>query len=227
MSKLVAVVDDEEDIVELVSVNLEKSGFKAEGFFNAKDLLNFIKKRTPDLIILDLMLPDADGFEICKNLRSQEKFADIPVIMLTAKGEEVDRVLGLEIGADDYVTKPFSTRELIARVKAVLRRGEKEKEPQKSIKIGEEIEILPQEYKVKVSGKEIELTSTEFKILLMLAKRKGWVFSRDQILDNLYEGDRIVFDRTVDVHITHLREKLGKFGECIKSIRGIGYKIEE
>jgi DNA-binding response OmpR family regulator len=227
MSKLIAVVDDEADIVELVSVNLEKAGFKVEGFFNANSLLGFLKKKTPDLIILDLMLPDADGFEICKNLRSQEKFADIPIIMLTAKGEEVDRVLGLEIGADDYVTKPFSTRELVARVKAVLRREKKEKGLKKSLKIGEEIEIFPQEYKVKVSGNEIELTSTEFKILLMLSKRKGWVFSRDQIIDYLYEGDRIVFDRTVDVHIAHLREKFGKLGDVIKSIRGIGYKIEE
>jgi len=227
MSKLIAVVDDEADIVELVSVSLEKAGFKVEGFFNANSLLGFLKKKTPDLIILDLMLPDADGFEICKNLRSQEKFADIPIIMLTAKGEEVDRVLGLEIGADDYVTKPFSTRELVARVKAVLRREKKEKGLKKSLKIGEEIEIFPQEYKVKVSGNEIELTSTEFKILLMLSKRKGWVFSRDQIIDYLYEGDRIVFDRTVDVHIAHLREKFGKLGDVIKSIRGIGYKIEE
>lgn len=227
MSKLIAVVDDEADIVELVSVSLEKAGFKVEGFFNANSLLGFLKKKTPDLIILDLMLPDADGFEICKNLRSQEKFADIPIIMLTAKGEEVDRVLGLEIGADDYVTKPFSTRELVARVKAVLRREKKEKGLKKSLKIGEEIEIFPQEYKVKISGNEIELTSTEFKILLMLSKRKGWVFSRDQIIDYLYEGDRIVFDRTVDVHIAHLREKFGKLGDVIKSIRGIGYKIEE
>ncbi len=227
MSKLIAVVDDEADIVELVSVNLEKAGFKVQGFLNANDLLSFVKKKNPDLIILDLMLPDADGFEICKSLKSEDKYSGIPIIMLTAKGEEVDRVLGLEIGADDYVTKPFSTRELVARVKAVLRRGEKEKEPKKSIKIGEEIEIFPQEYKVTVAGKEIELTSTEFRILLLLAKRKGWVFSRDQILEHLYEGDRIVFDRTVDVHITHLREKLGESGDCIKSIRGIGYKIEE
>jgi two-component system phosphate regulon response regulator PhoB/two-component system alkaline phosphatase synthesis response regulator PhoP len=227
MGKLIAVVDDEADIVELVSVNLEKAGFKVQGFLNANDLLNSIKKKTPDLIILDLMLSDADGFEVCKALKSEDKYSGIPVIMLTAKGEEVDRVLGLEIGADDYVTKPFSTRELVARVKAVLRRGEKEKEPRKSIKIGEEIEIFPQEYKVNVSGQEMELTSTEFRILLLLAKRKGWVFSREQILEYLYEGDRIVFDRTVDVHIAHLREKLGKSGEFIKSIRGIGYKIEE
>ena len=227
MSKLIAVVDDEEDIVQLVSVNLEKAGFKVEGFYNAKDLLLFLEKKRPSLIILDLMLPDTDGFEVCKTLKKQEKHANIPVIMLTAKGEEVDKVLGLEIGADDYITKPFSTRELVARVKAVLRRGEQGKESQSSIKIGEEIEILPQEYKVNVSGKEIELTSTEFRILVLLSKRKGWVFSRNQILENLYEGDRIVFDRTIDVHIAHLREKLGKAGDRIKSIRGIGYKIEE
>jgi DNA-binding response OmpR family regulator len=226
MAKLIAVVDDEADIVELVSVNLEKAGFRVEGLYNAKDLLNFVKKKTPDLIILDLMLPDDDGFEVCKSLKNQDKYAGIPIIMLTAKGEEVDKVLGLEIGADDYITKPFSPRELVARVKAVLRRGKEEKMPM-SIKIGEEIEIFPQEYKVFVSGKEKELTSTEFKILLLFAKRKGWVFSRNQILDYLYEGDRIVFDRTIDVHIAHLREKLGAVGDCIKSIRGIGYKLEE
>jgi DNA-binding response OmpR family regulator len=226
MAKLIAVVDDEADIVELVSVNLEKAGFRVEGLYNAKDLLNFVKKKTPDLIILDLMLPDADGFEVCKSLKNQDKYAGIPIIMLTAKGEEVDKVLGLEIGADDYITKPFSPRELVARVKAVLRRGKEEKMPM-SIKIGEEIEIFPQEYKVFVSGKEKELTSTEFKILLLFAKRKGWVFSRNQILDYLYEGDRIVFDRTIDVHIAHLREKLEGAGEYIKSIRGIGYKLEE
>ncbi len=226
MSKLIAVVDDEADIVELVSVNLKKAGFRVEGFYNATDLLSFIKKKTPNLIIFDLMLPDADGFEVCKSLKNQDKYSGIPIIMLTAKGEEVDKILGLEIGADDYVTKPFSTRELVARVKAVLRRAKEEKK-QEVLKIGEEIEVFPQEYKVTVSGKEIELTSTEFRILLLLVKRKGWVFSRDQILDYLYEGDRIVFDRTVDVHIAHLREKLKGHGEYIKSIRGIGYKIEE
>ena len=226
MGKLIAVVDDEADIVELVSVNLEKAGFKVEGFYNAGDLLLFLKKKTPNLIILDLMLPDADGFEVCKSLKKQDKYSGIPIIMLTAKGEEVDKILGLEIGADDYVTKPFSTRELVARVKAVLRR-EREEKKQEVLKIGEKIEIFPQKYKVTVSGKEIELTSTEFRILLLLVKRKGWVFSRDQILEHLYEGDRIVFDRTVDVHIAHLRDKLGKLGDCIKSIRGIGYKIEE
>jgi DNA-binding response OmpR family regulator len=226
MGKLIAVVDDEADIVELVSVNLEKAGFKVEGFYNAGGLFVFLEKKTPSLIILDLMLPDADGFEVCKSLKKQDKYSGIPIIMLTAKGEEVDKILGLEIGADDYVTKPFSTRELVARVKAVLRR-EKEEKKQEVLKIGEKIEIFPQKYKVTVSGKEIELTSTEFRILLLLTKRKGWVFSRDQILEYLYEGDRIVFDRTVDVHIAHLRDKLGKFGDCIKSIRGIGYKIEE
>ena len=227
MGKLMVVVDDEADIVELVSVNLEKAGFKVEGFYNANGLLSFLEKKKPDLIVLDLMLPDADGFEVCKSLKNQEKYANIPIIMLTAKGEEVDKVVGLEIGADDYITKPFSPRELVARVKAVLRRVEKDKSPKDSIKIGEEIEILPQEYKVLVSGKKIEVTSTEFRILLLLVKRKGWVFSRDQILEYLYEGDRIVFDRTVDVHIAHLRDKFGKYGKFIKSIRGIGYKIEE
>lgn len=226
MKKTVAIVDDEPDILELVSLNLEKEGFKVEGFLDGGSLLRYLDREVPELIILDLMLPDSNGLEICKSLRKQDKFATIPIIILTAKGEEMDKIIGLELGADDYVTKPFSTRELVARVKAVLRRPEI-KEKYNVIKIGKSVVIYLQEYRATVKGRNIELTPTEFKILRMLAERPGWVFTRDQILDYLWGDDKAVLDRTVDVHIKNLREKLGEEGKFIKNVRGIGYKLEE
>ncbi len=226
MQKLIAVVDDEPDIVELVSLHLRKAHFKVEEFLDAERFLKFINTRVPDLLILDLMLPDADGLDICKYLKKKEEFSSIPIIMLTAKGEETDKIVGLELGADDYVTKPFSPKELVARVKAVLRRHE-EKEVTKKIVVGKILVIDLQKFKVYVGNKEINLTSTEFKILKMLAERKSWVFTRKQILDHLWGDEKIVVDRTIDVHIKHLREKLGKAGTFVKNIRGVGYKLEE
>jgi len=223
---MIAIIDDEPDIVELVSLHLERAGFDAKGFLNAEDFFDFIGKSTPDLLLLDLMLPDADGFEICKYLRKKDEFASLPIIMLTAKGEETDKVLGLELGADDYVTKPFSPKELVARVKAVLRRQDKE-EVLNKITIGDDLAIFPEKHEAYVEGKKIDLTSTEFKILTLLASKKGWVFTRDQILDFLWGQEKAVLDRTVDVHIKHLREKLGKTSELIKNVRGVGYKLEE
>jgi DNA-binding response OmpR family regulator len=172
------------------------------------------------------MLPDADGFEICKYLKKEEKFANVPIIMLTARGDEMDKVLGLELGADDYITKPFSPRELTARIKAVLRREDKVFKTQK-IKIGNILEIDLQKYETYVEGQKVELTSTEFRILKLLSERKGWVYARDQILDYLGVQEKGVLDRTVDVHIKNLREKLANAGKFIKNIRGIGYKLEE
>ncbi len=226
MNKLIAIIDDEPDILELVSLHLTKSGFKVKKFLNGENFFKFLSKEIPDLIILDLMLPDSDGIEICKYLKSNENFNSIPIIMLTALSSEVDRILGLEIGADDYVTKPFSPRELVARVKAVLRRRT-EKQLSSQIKIGDILLIDFNKYKVYVENKEINLTSTEFRILKILAQKRGWVFTRDQILYHLWGHDKAVLDRTVDVHIKSLREKLGKAGEFIKSVRGVGYKIEE
>lgn len=226
MKNLVAIIDDESDIVDLVSIHLEKAGFEAKGFLNAQDFFDFIGKNVPDLVLLDLMLPDADGLEICKYLRRKDEFANIPIIMLSAKGEETDKVLGLELGADDYVTKPFSPKELVARVKAVLRRQVKER-LEKKIVIGEKIMIFPEKHEAFVDENRIDLTSTEFKILTLLASKKGWVFTRDQILDYLWGQEKAVLDRTVDVHIKHLREKLGKAAGLIKNIRGVGYKLEE
>ena len=225
MNELIAVIDDEPDILELVSLHLTKSGFKVKEFLNAESFFKFLSSKIPDLIILDLMLPDSDGIEICKYLKSKEDFKFIPVIMLTARADEADKVLGLELGADDYVTKPFSPRELVARVKAVLRR--KTQDSGKKIKIGDILLIDLNKFQVFVENKKIDLTPTEFRILKILASKKGWVFTRDQILDHLWGHDKAVLDRTIDVHIKNLREKLGKAAKFIKNIRGIGYKIEE
>ncbi len=225
MKEIIAVIDDEPDIVELISVNLRNADFVVKSFYNAKSFYQYLYRETPDLVILDLMLPDIDGIEVCKNLRARDKFSDIPIIMLTAKGEEIDKIVGLEMGADDYITKPFSPRELVARVKAILRRSKK-KENKKMINIDNLITIDLQKYEIRVKNKKIDLTTTEFKILEKLAERRGWVFSREQLLEYLWGDDKIVVDRTIDVHIRHLREKLGTAGKMIKNIRGVGYKLE-
>jgi len=226
MNKLIAVIDDEPDIVELVSIHLNRAMFKTRGFADAESFYSFLEEQIPDLIIMDLMLPDADGLEICKNLKKEDRFSSIPIIMLTAKGDETDKILGLEFGADDYVTKPFSPRELIARVKAILRRRQNVEESGK-LDIGGILIIDTEKYEVFVEGKRVELTSTEFRILKLLLSKKSKVFSRDDILDYLWGHEKIVLDRTIDVHIKHLRDKLGNAGRFIKNIRGVGYKLEE
>ncbi len=226
MKKLIAIVDDEPDILNLVSINLKKAGFETELFELAEDMQIFLEKKMPDLIILDLMLPDADGFDVCRKLKKNDRFAAIPIIMLTAKGDETDRVLGLEFGADDYVVKPFSPRELVARVKAVLRRSKLKEEKNRIIEIGADLQIDLIKFKILVNDTEIGVTPTEFKILKLLAGRPGWVYSRNQILDHLWGNDKIVVDRTIDVHIRNLRDKLGEAGKYIKNVRGVGYKLE-
>lgn len=224
--KTIVIVDDEPDIVELVSLHLTKAGYRIKAFELAKDLLQYLIGNIPDLILLDLMLPDGDGIEICKLLKKEPRTSGVPIIMVTARNEELDRILGLEIGADDYVTKPFSPRELVARIKAVLRRDEKAIKVQQ-VWVGDSILIDLQRYEVFVSDQKIELTSTEFKILKLLTEKIGWVYSRETILDYLGVNEKGVMDRTVDVHIKNLREKLGPYSRLIKNIRGIGYKIEE
>jgi DNA-binding response OmpR family regulator len=171
------------------------------------------------------MLPDYDGFELCKLVKNNKDYQDIPIIMLSAKSTEMEKVFGLEIGADDYVTKPFSPRELVARVKVIMRREDKSSKSD-VIKVGEILEIDTQKYEIKVSGSKIDLTSSEFKILKLLSEKKGWVYDREQILGFLGGSERGVLDRTVDVHIRNLREKLGPAGKIIKNIRGVGYKLE-
>lgn len=230
MNELIAIVDDEKDIVELVSINLKKNKYKTSVYYNAESFFRGIKEVKPDLIILDLMLPDMDGIDICKNLKSDKEFKSIPIIMLTAKQDETDKIIGLEIGADDYITKPFSPRELVARVKAVLRRWEQinpEILEEKILKIDDLITIdLLKHVVYDKNNKKIDLTSTEFNILVILTEKREWVFSRDKLLHKLWGHDKYVIDRTIDVHIKNLREKLGKAGKLIKNIRGIGYKLD-
>lgn len=225
MNELIAIVDDEPDILELVSIHLTKANYRTIKFLQANRLFNHLDTQIPDLLILDLMLPDMDGIEVCKRLKQDAKTAHLPIIMLTAKGDEFDRVLGLELGADDYITKPFSVRELVARVKAVLRRYQSV-EPENIIKLHEDLVLDMQRHAVFVDNQDIGLTLTEFNLLKVLISRPGWVFSREQLLRSLWGDEKIVIPRTIDVHIKHLRVKLGKAGWYIKNIRGVGYKLE-
>ena len=225
MKPLIAILEDETDIRKLLVHTMEKAGYTALGFKTEKEFSAACRKKMPSLIILDLMLPDADGLDICKTLRADERYRHIPIIMLTAKAEETDKVLGLELGADDYVTKPFSPRELVARIKAALRKTTRHNDT-KRITIGT-VEIDTERFSVIVDGRPIDLTTTEFKILSLLASRPGAVFTREQIIDGVWSEDKIITDRTIDVHITNLRDKLGRAAGLIKSIRSIGYKMEE
>jgi two-component system phosphate regulon response regulator PhoB/two-component system alkaline phosphatase synthesis response regulator PhoP len=225
MAELVAVVDDESDITELVSIHLGRAGYEVKAFSSAAPFFRSIEKRVPQIVILDLMLPDMDGLEICKRLKNDDRWYQTPIIMLTARTGETDKVLGLELGADDYVTKPFSPRELVARVKAVLRRRTRRDETSK-VSVDNVLTIDPEKYEVRIQGKKVALTPTEFKILSLLASNRGRVFSRDQILDHLWGHEKAVVDRTVDVHIRNLREKVGRAARLIRNVRGVGYKIE-
>jgi DNA-binding response OmpR family regulator len=221
----IAFVEDEDDIAELVRTYLGKEGFAVERFATGRAFLRFIEKHVPDLVLLDLMLPDASGLEICRFLKQRESTRTVPVLMATAKGEESDKVLGLETGADDYIAKPYSLRELAARIRAVLRRS-KEDRASVPVEVGEGLVLDPERHEVRLGGRALELTATEFQILRILAGRPGRVFSRDEILDQVWGHDKIVLDRTVDVHIKNLREKLGPAARFIKNVRGAGYKVE-
>jgi two-component system phosphate regulon response regulator PhoB/two-component system alkaline phosphatase synthesis response regulator PhoP len=224
--KVIAIVDDDREIREMVSQYLTKDGFKTKGLDDAESLMSYLEKTMPDLIILDLMLPGMNGFEACKKLREKDRTTAIPIIILSGKAEETDKVSGLDLGADDYVVKPFSMDELSARVRAVLRRKYHDMAENK-MEVSKDLTIDLQRYIVTSDGQEVDLTPTEFKILELLASRKSQVFTRDRILDYLWGEEKVVVERTIDVHIRHLREKLGKPGEMIKNVRGIGYKLEE
>jgi phosphate regulon transcriptional regulator PhoB len=227
--KNILVVDDEADLVELVSYNLKKDGFSVDSAADGESALKKIKKCKYDLLILDLMLPGVQGIELCRIVRNDPKKSDLPIIMLTAKGEEIDRIVGLEMGADDYITKPFSPRELVARVKAVLRRFTEKPAIEKIMKIGD-IEIDRERYTVTARGKPVKLSATEFKLLLFLAERRGRVFSRGQLLDAVWRDESFVEPRTVDVHIRRLRSNIEADPanpRYIKTLRGIGYLFNE
>ncbi|MFC1570563.1 response regulator [Candidatus Omnitrophota bacterium] len=221
----ILIVEDERDIAEMIEYNLEKEGYGTVAVRTGEDALSAAKKKSPDLIILDIMLPGMDGFETCKKLKTSEITAQIPIIMLTAKSREADKVAGLEIGADDYMTKPFSPRELLARIKAVLRRHEPSL-LHKKIEKGM-LSIDSVKHKVLVKGKEVSLTHTEFKLLEFMANRPGIVFSRDKLLDGVFGYDSAVYDRTIDAHIKSLRKKLGAARDYIETVRGTGYRFTE
>ena len=221
----ILIVEDDADIIEMITYNLRKEGYKTASVLDGEEAIYSVKKQMPDLIILDLMLPGIDGLEVCRNLRGKESTSQIPIIMLTAKSQETDKVVGLELGADDYITKPFSPRELIARIKAVLRRS-RPSFHKKRIEIGGLV-IDSLKYKVTVFGKNISFTPKEFKLLEFMAQRPGIILSRDKILDNVFGYDSVIYDRTIDTHMKSLRKKLGKARDYIETIRGVGYKFKE
>ncbi len=227
MNNLIYIVDDEEDILELVEINLKKNFFKVKTFTAPCAFLKALEKEKPDLAVLDIMMPQTDGFELSRIMKSDKKFADIPIIFLSAKSDESDKVTGLELGADDYVAKPFSVKELMARIKTVLRRVKPKEPSSHSSKQSANIILDKEKFTVHSGNKKINLTTSEFKILELLLSKPGIVFSREKILDYLWGEDKLVIDRTIDVHIKNLRDKLGAQGKMIKNIRGVGYKIDE
>ncbi len=226
MSKKILIVEDEHDLVRLLKYNLEKEGFRVHAVTDGSLVLQEMRREEPDLLVLDLMLPGMDGLEICRQVRRLDRYAAIPILMLTARSEEADRVVGLEIGADDYVTKPFSMRELIARVRVLLRRREPAA-PRTSVQRGN-LMIDPSAHAVSVSGRQVELSALEFRLLHHLASNPGLVFSRDQLLDRVWGNDRSVTPRSVDVYIRRVREKIEvepQHPEYLQTVHGVGYRF--
>lgn len=224
----ILIIDDEKDIVETIEYNLKKENFTVHKAYDGINGLRLAKETIPDLILLDLMLPGIDGIELCKTLKKDDKTKKIPVIMLTAKKQEVDKVVGLEVGADDYIVKPFGMRELVARIKSVLRRYSalpKGESSRSAIIVGD-IKIDLDKHEVTVKSKAIDLSAKEFKLLTFLASNKGKLISRERLLDEVWEIHAEIETRTVDVHVKRLREKLGKAGDSIQTVRGFGYKFK-
>ena len=226
MSEQILVVDDEPDLLELVRFNLVQAGFEVDTAENGHAGIAAVRDRRPDLLVLDLMLPDLPGTEVCRRLRSDPRTADIPILMLTAKSEEVDRVVGFELGADDYVSKPFSPRELTLRVKAIVRRTRAEPEPAARLQHG--LLALDQDrHRCTVQGVPIDLTAKEFKLLSTLMARPGHVMSRQRLLDSVWGTEITVTERTIDTHLKRLREKLGPAGDLVETVRGVGYRFAD
>ncbi len=222
----ILIVDDEQDVTELLEFNLRQAGYDVISAEDGAAALKKAREVIPDLILLDVMLPEMDGTEVCKQLRRDPITSRIPIIMLTAKAAEIDRVLGLELGADDYVTKPFSPRELVLRVRGLLRRGQPTDEPQEVIHVGDLVVDIPR-HQVTVKGKGVDLTATEFKLITTLAQRRGRVQSREQLLQDVWEYDSMIDTRTVDTHMRRLREKLGVAARYLDTVRGVGYRFVE
>lgn len=223
----VLIIEDEEDIQELVNYSLSKEGYLTTAVTSGEEGLRSAKSKQPNLIVLDLMLPGMDGLEICRLLKNDPKTQHIPIVMLTAKGEESDVVTGLELGAEDYITKPFSPKVLVARIRTILRRKVKNEAGGEAVLNIHEMTIHPGRHEVVVKGKQIELTLTEFKILHLLARRPGWVYTRYQIVNEIRGDEVLVTDRAVDVQIVGLRRKLGTLGKYVETVRGVGYRFKE
>jgi len=224
-NETILIVEDEADIRELIRYNMEREGYKVVECASSEEATASLARALPDLVLLDLMLPGTDGFAFCRGLRSTERTAKVPVIMVTARDEDADIVAGLEVGADDYVTKPFSARILSARVRAVLRRRASEPGDEKSVLVRGPIEIDRDHHAIKVDGNPVAMTLSEFKTLDLFVRRPGVVFSRYQIVDAVHGADYPVTDRSVDVQIVGLRRKLGKYGDLIETVRGVGYRL--
>jgi len=227
MSKgVILIIDDEEDLIELVRYNLEKEGFEVVGACDGESGLSVAVRTKPDVIIIDVMLPGIDGLEVCRELRGRRETSHVPLVMLTARAAESDRVVGLELGADDYVTKPFSPRELTARIKALLRRTQGFQQATSVIRRGD-LAIDLKSHQITCDGTIVGLTATEYRLLQFMASNPGYVFSRNAIIEKVLGRDVTVLDRTIDVHIMALRRKLGKCGEWIETIRGFGYRFRQ
>ena len=228
MASKILIVEDEPDIVELLVYNLDQAGFKTEAVFNGADALDRVKVQAPDLVLLDLLLSEVDGLKGCRTLKRDPETASIPIIMLTAKGESIDRIVGLELGADDYITKPFSPREVILRIRAVLRRAPNvpRNKPANQIQI-DDLKIDLDRHQVFSNGSVIDLTATEFKILSLFAHSPGRVFTRSILMDAVWGQEYYGIERTMDTHVSRLRRKLGQFGERIETVHGVGYRLKE
>ncbi len=226
--RTILVVDDEADIREILCYNLEEEGYKVVSIDDGEKALEFLKQNQVDLILLDLMLPGIPGLELCKLMKKQPAMESIPIIMITARSSETDVIVGLELGADDYITKPFSPKEVLARIKAIFRRLDEKRgsEEVKELKF-DGLQMDLSRHEVRVEGRETHLTTTEFRILQCLMTRLGHVFTRDELIDFALGKDISVVDRTIDVHITNLRKKIGRYGACIESIRAVGYRFKD
>ena len=223
----ILIIEDDPHIAKLIRYNLEKAGFECLQTADGQQAFEELERHKVHLIVLDIMLPGMDGFELCKEIRKKPAWAAIPVLMLTARAEEIDRVLGLELGADDYMVKPFSPRELVLRIKAILRRGESKEDTSNAILTVGKLVVDKSRPKVTVNAKEVQLTAMEFKLLVLLMERRGRMQSRERLLNDVWDIDAEVTTRTVDTHIKRLRQKLGKMGKCIETVRGYGYRFCE
>jgi two-component system alkaline phosphatase synthesis response regulator PhoP len=225
MTPTVLLVDDEKDILELLKYNLRKEGMHAITASNGKEAMSLMSSK-PDLVVLDVMMPEMDGWDVCKAIRKNPDTAAIPIIFLTAKDDEIDEVVGLELGADDYITKPVKVRTFIARVKKVLQRKSVQPAETGTIQIGE-LEVMPENYRVRVAGKDIPLPRKEFEVLLFLVRHPDRVIKRETLLNEIWGQDVYVVDRTIDVHIRKIREKLGKLAHLIETVKGVGYRFKK